>query len=91
VEATSERAPITANARIASPEGTAPPPGGFASWDDYMAAVEQQVDRDAILEGRRVGKAMRLATSLAVFDALLGRQPVPVGVLDPDWRGRYGL
>lgn len=40
-------------------------------------------------EARRLTKAMRLAPSALVFDALLADQPVPVAALDPSWRKRY--
>ena len=76
---------------IPSIEGRTPPPGGFASWDDYMREIESTVDRAVYDDCRRVGKAMRLAPSLDVFEALLARQPVPVAALDPVWRRRYGL
>jgi hypothetical protein len=56
-----------------------------------MAATERVFDRAAFEDCRRVGKAMRLAPSLDVFEALLARQPVPVAALDPAWRRRYGL
>lgn len=56
-----------------------------------MVDVEAAVDREAILEDRRLGKAMRLAPSIDVFDALLAGQPVPASALDQEWRKRYGL
>ena len=77
--------------RIPSVESHVAPPGDFESWDDYMAAVEARFDRDAYDDCKRVGKAMRLAPSLEVFDALLAGQPVPASALDPAWRRRYGL
>lgn len=78
-------------ARLPSVEGRTPPPGGYTSWDEYMRDVERAVDRTEILENRRIGKAMRLAPSLQVFQALLEGQEVPVSALDPHWRQRYGL
>jgi len=56
-----------------------------------MREIESTVDRAVYDDCRRVGKAMRLAPSLDVFEALLARQPVPVAALDPVWRRRYGL
>ena len=76
---------------IPSPDGLAPPPGGYPSWDDYMHDLERTVDRRAYDDARRVGKAMRLATSLPVFEALLNGQQVPVSALDETWRRKYGL
>lgn len=40
----------------------------------------------------RVGmKAMLLAPTLAIYQALLQNQEVPVDALDPGWRRRYRL
>ncbi len=62
-------------------------------WHEYMAELEHT---ERVLHWRdpdtvRALKALRLAPSLAVFDALMAGQPVPVDRLDPAWAGRYGL
>lgn len=72
-------------------EGRTPPPGDYPSWSDYMADVEREVDREAILEARRGIKAMRLAPTLEVYEALLNGQPVPNDQLDQTWARRYGI
>lgn len=77
--------------RIPTVEGRTPPPGDYTSWADYMRDVERTVDREELLWHRRCQKAMRLAPTLEVFEALLAGQPVPVTALDPQWRRRYGL
>lgn len=76
---------------VPEPPGLAPPPGDYESWDEFMRDFEASVDGDLYRWGRRVEKAMRLAPSVAVFEALLAGQEVPVGALDPLWARRYGL
>ncbi len=62
-------------------------------WHEYMAELEhtEQVLHRRDPDTVRALKALRLAPSLAVFDALMAGQPVPVDRLDPAWAGRYGL
>lgn len=86
---------------IPSVETTTPPPGGYASWDEYMADVEaledcehgtrqRGADYDANhLTSLRISKAMRLAPNASVFAALLKGQPVPHEAMDPEWLRRY--
>jgi hypothetical protein len=42
-------------------------------------------------EARRLLKALRLATSMEVFEALVANDPVPVGDINLEWARRYGL
>jgi hypothetical protein len=42
-------------------------------------------------EARELLKALRLATSMEVFEALLAGEPVPVSDINLEWARRYGL
>jgi hypothetical protein len=77
--------------RHPSPEHIAPPPGTYETWDDYMHAVVAADTDWHDREAQRGLKAMRLAPTIAVYQALLAGQPVPREALDPAWRDRYGL
>lgn len=77
--------------RIASPTGVAPPPGDYASWDDYMADVEQAVNGWRESEAQRGLKAMRLAPNTLVYEDLMAGRKVFRSALDPYWAKRYGL
>ncbi len=76
--------------RIPSVDGTAPPPGDYTCWDDYMRDVEQlERERYDAHLSRRITKAMRLAPTALVFCALLEGQPVPHDAMDQEWLRRY--
>ena len=90
--------------RIPSPDGQAPPPGDYDTWDDYMADVEALEDswdsgaarRRADYEANRelsirISKAMELAPSIEVFESLMAGEDVPRSRLDQDWAKRYRL
>jgi hypothetical protein len=38
-----------------------------------------------------IEKAMRLAPTITIFNALLAGQPVPRSALDQAWASRYGI
>jgi hypothetical protein len=75
--------------RFRSPDGLAAPPGDYESWHEYMTAFEAADGAWRDAEAQRGLKALRLAPSLRVYQALLAGQPVPYEALDPRWRGRY--
>lgn len=58
-------------------------------WDDYIAELVrgERIWHDH--ESVRGLKAMRLAPTLAVYNALMAGQPVPSSELDPKWAKRY--
>lgn len=64
---------------------------GYDSWDEYFHDLAQEDERWRDEEAQRGIKAMRLATCVAVYHALLQGQPVPYEALDPKWRSRYRL
>lgn len=90
---------VFADDRIESPEGIAPPPGDYTSWDEYMRDVEtdaalEHLERTRHLrdeEYRQGMKAMRLAPTLAIYRALVNGERVPREALDPKWVRRYRL
>lgn len=57
---------------------------------ETLAAGDVQT-RESRLEAERGIKAMRLAPTLGVYDALLRGERVPVSALEPKWVARYGL
>lgn len=56
-----------------------------------MHAATQPADGYDPILCARLTKAMRLAPTVAVYNALLEGQPVPRSALDPQWAPRYGL
>ena len=60
----------------------------WQDWAEIHNAVHDS-DRNAD-EGRMWLKALRLAPSLDVFEALLRGESVPRSRLDPDWAKAYG-
>lgn len=77
--------------RVPSPEGGAPPPDGFTSWDDYMLAVEEEERARLDAENQRIMQAFNLAPNLTILTALLNGEDVPLGQLDQAWVARYRL
>ncbi len=58
-------------------------------WDEYMAELEHQETYWRDESVMRALKAMRLATSLPVYRALIEGQPVPSSQLNQQWLKRY--
>lgn len=66
------------------------------TWDDApLDALEPVLakfrDSAARREGREMIKAVRLAPTLEVCEALLRDEPVPKSRLDQEWLSRYGV
>lgn len=64
---------------------------GDSSWEEYMRDEEVLAAQQAAQEARRGLKAMALAPTLGVYEALLKGQEVPVSALDPEGVRRYGV
>jgi hypothetical protein len=77
--------------RLESPEGHAPPPGDYTSWDEYMQAIELAETWWRADDAQRGLKAMRLSPSLLVCRDLLAGRRVFRSALDQKWARRYGL
>jgi hypothetical protein len=71
-------------------------PGAVAALENARLAVEEDPERIRLESQEReesleVIKAMRLAPTLQVFEALLRDEEVPISELDPEWVKAYGL
>ena len=75
-------------ARVPSPSAVA---DGLHETDALLAALATFRDTYERRESLRLLRAVRLAPSLEVCEAILRRERVPKSRLDPLWTERYGL
>jgi hypothetical protein len=70
-----------------------PPPDAVAVSDTprLFALAQRHRNTDKRMRSLQILKAVRLAPTLEICEALLRGETVPKGMLDPAWRKAYGI